>query len=156
MNRQALSIDEVEAACDAIEALPDVALAGAAQATASELMAMGEDVMTAWVRSRGQEPTEDRNEGFRLLALHRQGSRGAPSFNACRETCRELVYHHNLVQDDPASAETAKRLRMAAMVARHLALFVGGKLIADGMGEFCCSSRPIRQGEAVAPETMES
>jgi hypothetical protein len=33
------------------------------------------------------------------------------------------------------------------MVARHLALFVGGKLEVAGLGEFCCASRPLRQHE---------
>ena len=80
--------------------------------------------------------------------MHRQGAKGEPSFNACRETCRELVYHRNLVRLDPAHADTARRLRLGAMVAKHLALFIGGKLEAAGLGEFCCSSRPLRQHEA--------
>ena len=63
-----------------------------------------------------------------MLALHRQGARGDASFNACRETCRELVYHRNLVGLDPAHVDTARRLRLGAMVAKHLLLFIGGKL----------------------------
>jgi hypothetical protein len=82
-----------------------------------------------------------------LLALHRQGAQGEPSFNACRETCRELVYHRNIVCLDPVHPETARRLRFGAMVARHLALFIAGKLEVAGLGEFCCSSRPLRQNE---------
>ncbi len=156
MTRSPLSIAEVEGACDALDLLPEATLADDPQARAAELLAMGEDVLEGWLAARGEVPTREKSEGFRLLALHKQGSRGAPSFNACRETCRELVYHHNLVQDDPASPESARRLRMATMIARHLALFVGGKLVADGLGEFCCSSRPVRQGETAAPETMES
>jgi hypothetical protein len=34
------------------------------------------------------------------------------------------------------------------MVARHLALFVGGKLEVAGLGEFCCASTPVRAAEA--------
>jgi hypothetical protein len=89
-------------------------------------------------------------EGFRLLGLHRAGAKGDPSFNACRETCRELVYHRNLVRLDPANADTVRRLRLGAMVAKHLSLFVGGKLETAGLGEFCCSSRPLRQHETHA------
>ena len=51
---------------------------------------------------------------------------------------------------DPAHPDTARRLRLGAMVARHLALFIGGKLEVAGLGEFCCSSRPLRQREATA------
>lgn len=156
MTRTPLSIAEIEAACDALDLLPDEDLAADPAARAAELLAMGEDVIAAWIAARGEMPTDDRSEGFRLLALHKQGSRGTPSFNACRETCRELVYHHNLVLGDPDGQATARNLRMATMIARHLALFVGGKLVADGLGEFCCSSRPVRQAETAATETMES
>jgi hypothetical protein len=91
-------------------------------------------------------------EGFRLLALHRQGARGEPSFNACRETCRELVYYHNLIRLDPSHENLARRVRLAAMVAHHLALFVGGKLELAGLGTFCCSSRALRQQDTAAPD----
>ena len=111
---------------------------------AAELLAIGEHVLEAWVRARGETPTDARKEGFRLLALHRQGARGEPSFNACRETCRELVYHYNLLALEPDHPDTGHRLTLAAMIARHLMLFVGGKLEVAGLGEFCCSSRPLR------------
>jgi hypothetical protein len=81
---------------------------------------------------------------FRLLALHRQGAKDDPSFNACRETCRELAYHYNLVTMDADSAEITNRLLMMQMVSRHLYLFVSGKLQVAGLGDFCCSARPIR------------
>ncbi|WP_072393626.1 hypothetical protein [Hyphomicrobium sp. CS1BSMeth3] len=111
---------------------------------AAELLAIGERVLEAWVRARGEAPTDARKEGFRLLALHRQGARGEPSFNACRETCRELVYHYNLIAFEPDHPDTGHRLTLAAMIARHLMLFVGGKLEVAGLGEFCCSARPLR------------
>jgi hypothetical protein len=145
-----LSLDEAAARLDAIAAMPDAALAGTAAERADELLALGETILETWLVARGETPTTGAVEGFRLLALHRQGARGEPSFNACRETCRELVYHHNLVRLDPSSPETPRRLRLGAMVARHLALFVGGKLEVAGLGEFCCSSRPLRQHEAPA------
>ena len=92
------------------------------------------------MRSRGAP----RVEGFRLLALHRQGARGEPSFNACRETCRELAYHYNLIRLQADHPETRRRLAMAAMIANHLLLFVSGKMQVAQLGEFCCSSRPLR------------
>jgi len=78
------------------------------------------------------------------LALHRQGTRDEPSFNACRETCRELVYHYNLVTLDPNHPDTANRIRMMALVANHLFLFISGKMQVEQLGEFCCSSKPQR------------
>jgi hypothetical protein len=36
------------------------------------------------------------------------------------------------------------------MVARHLVLFIDGKLENAGLGEFCCSSRPLRARDAAA------
>lgn len=112
---------------------------------AAQLLALGEQVLEHWVTAKGLEPTRELREGFRLLALHRQGCAGDPSFNACRETCRELVYHYNLVTGEPLHENAAQRLRMMAMVANHLFLFVAGKLQVSGLGDFCCASRPLRQ-----------
>ena len=80
---------------------PDAALVAAAPDIANELLALGETILESWLSARGVTPTTRTVEGFRLLALHRQGARGDASFNACRETCRELVYHRNLVCLEP-------------------------------------------------------
>ncbi len=149
-----LSLDDVTARLDAIAAAPDADLREKAGSYADELLALGESTLERWVLAHGKTPTSDTVEGFRLLALHRQGARGEPSFNACRETGRELVYHHNLVRLDPAHSDTPRRLRLGAMVARHLALFIGGKLEVAGLGDFCCSSRPLRQDEAISDQTV--
>ena len=111
---------------------------------AAELLAIGERLLEAWVRARGEVPTEMRKEGFRLLALHRQGARGEPSFNACRETCRDLVYHCNLIALEPDHRDAGHRLTLAAMTARHLMLFVSGKLGVAGLSELVCSPRRLR------------
>ena len=114
-------------------------------AEADRLLAEAERVIEAWVRAKGGVPTDEKVEGFRLLALHRQGARGEPSFNACRETAREIVFLRSVVlAADDDSAQARHHLRLQAMVLRHLALFVGGKLQEAGLGEFCCSSRPVR------------
>jgi hypothetical protein len=112
---------------------------------APELLALGEAVLEHWVRARGREPTHDQREGFRLLALHRQGADKDPSFNACRETCRELAYHYNLLTLEPEAEESRQRARMMALVANHLYLFISGKMESEKLGEFCCSSRPVRE-----------
>ncbi len=78
---------DIEAAIERAGASPDP------RAGAEDLLALAEDVLEHWITARGDTPTDDQREGFRLLALHRQGANGNPSFNACRETCRELVYH---------------------------------------------------------------
>lgn len=121
---------------------------GPGAAAAAELLALGEEVLEHWVAAKGLEPTRDEREGFRLLALHRQGCTDDASFNACRETCRELVYHYNLVTLDPQHPETAQRMTMMTLVANHLLLFVAGKMQVAALGDFCCASRPLRQ-EAV-------
>ncbi|MCP5083051.1 MAG: hypothetical protein GY948_15300 [Alphaproteobacteria bacterium] len=113
---------------------------------ASAYLKAGEDTLCHWAEGRGLEPTIDAREGFRLLALHHQGSRGEPSFNACRETCRELAYHYNLITLEPDHPDTEKRLEMMRLVAMHLYLFVSGKMQVNGLGEFCCASRPLRTG----------
>ena len=112
---------------------------------AAEYLALGEEVLEHWVTARGRQPTDDLREGFRLLALHRQGADKEPSFNACRETCRELAYHYNLLTLEPDHPESAQRARMMGLVANHLFLFVSGKLETEKLGEFCCASRPVRE-----------
>ena len=134
----ARAIGDFDARLDAAAGLPDVA------AAAQSMLDVAEDVLVQWVEARGEVPTTGTREGFRLLALHRQGAQDLPSFNACRETCREIAYHYNLLNLEPANEASAQRQRMMAMLVRHLALFVGGKMEVEGLGEFCCASRPLR------------
>ncbi len=112
-------------------------------AAANELLALAEAILEHWVQARGKVPTQDRREGFRLLALHRQGATGEPSFNACRETCRELAYHYNLIAAASPDVDVRHQLQMMRMVTTHLLLFVAGKLEVAELGDFCCSSRPM-------------
>ncbi|MDE3177021.1 MAG: hypothetical protein KGM15_13045 [Pseudomonadota bacterium] len=116
----------------------------AAPADARRFVALAEETLELWLAAHGAEPTCGTSEGSRLLALHRQGARGDPSFNACRETCRELVYRQNLVAaagEAGAPRDTGEQMRALAL---HLAYFIGGKLENAKLGEFCCSSRPLR------------
>lgn len=132
------ALSEIETGLEALASCPD------SREAARRLLEAAEEVLEHWVRARGETPTAERREGFRLLALHHQGTRGAPSFNACRETCREIVYHYNLLTLEPEAQDSPRRLRMMVMLVRHLALFVSGKLQSERLGEFCCSSRPLR------------
>ena len=112
---------------------------------AAELLGLGEEILQHWVVAKGQQPTDAEREGFRLLALHRQGADKDPSFNACRETCRELIYHYNLLSQQAEHPESGQRARMMAWVANHLFLFISGKMEVQQLGDFCCASRPIRE-----------
>jgi len=116
-----------------------------APSNAGELLSLGEQALEQWVEARGKRPTLDEREGFRLLALHRQGADKEPSFNACRETCRELVYHYNLLTLQPEHPDSEQRARMMGWVANHLYLFICGKMETEQLGEFCCASKPLRE-----------
>lgn len=135
----------------AVMGAADQALTAAASDLADELLSIGEAILARWLVSRRLVPTAEVAEGFRLLALHRQGAIGDPSFNACRESCRELVYYRNLIRLEPDHPDVARRVRLAAMVANHLGLFIDGKLERAGFGEFCCSSRSLRQRDTMPP-----
>ena len=137
------SLAELEAVFELPQATADV------DAAAAELLQASEEVLEHWITARGDAPTADKREGFRLLALHRQGAKGDPSFNACRETCREIVYHYNLVTMRDELADITDRLCMLAMISKHLYLFVSGKMQVAELGEFCCSAKPIRSADAV-------
>ena len=144
------SIAELESAIDAADTAADP------QAAAASLLRVGEEVLEHWLVAKGVEPTDDTREGFRLLALHRQGTKGDPSFNACRETCRELAYYYNLVTMQPDHAETTDRAAMMKMISSHLYLFVSGKMQVAELGDFCCSSKPVRQADIDNPVTKEA
>ena len=111
---------------------------------AAAYLQVGEEMLEHWLATKDVEPTQAEKEGFRILALHRQGCKGDPSFNACRETCRELVYHYNLITLEPTHADIEKRLAMMQMVAKHVVLFIGSKMQEAQIGEFCCSSKVNR------------
>ena len=133
---------ELEAVFELPEAVPDVDIA------AAELLQASEEVLEHWITARGDVPTSDEREGFRLLALHRQGAKGDPSFNACRETCREIAYHYNLVTMREEHSDITDRLSMLAMISKHLYLFVSGKMQVAELGDFCCAAKPIRSADA--------
>ncbi len=117
---------------------------GASAAAPGELLAAAEDVLENWLQAHNRTPTRKTKEGFRLLALHSQAARGDPSFNACRETCREAAYRYNLAATELAPAEWRVNIATMRRVVQHLVYFVGGKLRNAQLGEFCCASRPIR------------
>jgi hypothetical protein len=121
---------------------------GAPSENAREYLTAGEEIIEHWLLAHGKKPTAGESEGFRLLALHRQGAKGDPSFNACRETCRELVYHYNLIMAEPDSQQAAGHATMMRFVLNHLFLFISGKMEIAGLGEFCCSSRALRAQSA--------
>ena len=125
---------------------------GDRRAAADALLALAEEALEAWLVARGDEPTRERREGFRLLALHHQGARGVPSFNACRETCREIAYHYNLLATNGPGRD-ARHLDMMRMLVRHVAYFVYGKIEVERLGEFCCASKPLRAESATIAET---
>ena len=117
-------------------------------ADATRLLALAEQVLENWIIARAETPTTEQREGFRLLALHRQGAQDLPSFNACRETCREIAYHYNLISSSQDTDANTRNTRMMALVTKHLLLFVSGKMQSEQLGEFCCASRPLRQETA--------
>lgn len=133
--------EEIERQLDAMAA---GSMDGDPKKIASTLLEIGETALELWIRAHEKEPTQIKKEGFRLLALHRQGARGDPSFNACRETCRELVYHYNVIIAEPQHRHVAGRIRMMILVARHLCLFISGKIQVAELGDFCCASKPLR------------
>jgi hypothetical protein len=143
------TLAELEAVFEGPLPTPDI------RAAAENLLRASEEVIEHWVLARGEVPTEEQREGFRLLALHRQGAKGDPSFNACRETCREVVYHYNLITMQPEHSDITDRLYMMGLVSKHLYLFISGKLQVAGLGEFCCSSKPIRLASESQQPTMK-
>ena len=137
---------EWDAELCAILETPDSPLGDGLAGRIDALLAIAGSAIAQWLRAHGQSPTTRRVEGFHLLALQRQGARLDPTFNACRESCRELIYQCNMARTYPPQA--AHRLRLASMVCRHLVLFVFGKLENAALGEFCCASRPLRAAGA--------
>jgi len=143
-------LSELEAVFETPITTPDI------HAAADKLLEASEEVLEHWITAHGGVPTSDTREGFRLLALHRQGAKGDPSFNACRETCREVAYHYNLVTTRDVYSDITDRLNMMQMVSKHLFLFISGKMQVAELGDFCCSSKPIRSTDAASKQQEEA
>lgn len=126
--------------------------AAAAQGAAApgELLTAAEDIMACWLIAHDKGPTMEKHEGFRLLALHRQGAKGDPSFNACRETCREVAYRYNLAHSGLDPEEWRRNLSTMRRTVQHLAYFISGKMQDAAIGDFCCASKPLRSGATEA------
>jgi hypothetical protein len=136
-----ISLVQIETEIDAIYPMANP------PAAARSYLALAEQTLILWLQSKDVEPTEVKKEGFRLLALHRQGAKGDPGFNACRETCRELAYRYNVVTGSDRADIQQEAAASMTHLARHLALFIGGKMQIAGLGDFCCASKPIRTNE---------
>ena len=145
LNKAAQKSEPMKSLADIGQRLNQLVAQPAQPSDAAELLTLGEKSLEHWVRAKGKEPTDDLREGYRLLALHRQGADKDPSFNACRETCRELVYHYNLLTMEPEHPDSAQRARMMPLVANHLFLFISGKLESQELGDFCCASKQLRE-----------
>jgi len=115
---------------------------------ATSMLLIGEEALENFLLARDTQPTKKQQEGFRLLALHAQGSADDPSFDSCVETARELIYQYNLIRLEPNHPDTRSRLQMMQIVARHLVVFVDGKLEVAELGNFCCAAKPIRLNSA--------
>lgn len=137
------TIADIEAQLEAWRPEP-----ASARQSADALLALGEAVLEIWLEAHGKAPTQEEREGFRLLALHRQGAQGDPSFNACRESCRELAYRYNLACAAEDKLDAGKHLVSMRHLVQHLIYFIEGKLAAAELGEFCCSSRNLRAADA--------
>jgi|BEDMetMinimDraft_2_1075160.scaffolds.fasta_scaffold00553_3 hypothetical protein len=135
----------METLADTLPLRPLAAESAAPSVTA--LLAEAEAVLSRWLLAHGLTPTEAKREGYRLLALHAQGARHDPTFNACRESCRELIYQCNMALAAESEEERQQRLLYAGAVLAHLRLFIEGKLEVAGLGTFCCASRPLREKE---------
>jgi len=148
------NFDQILDRLEIIENLDEEKLLKDAKVLALELLELGETCLRFWIIARGGVATQKKKEGFAILALHRQGAKGEPSFNACRESCREAVYQYNVILQSGDDEQTLRALRLQIMVVRHLALFISGKLEVSGLGDFCCASKPIRQKDTEISEVM--
>ena len=119
--------------------------AGVVNEPERQLLNLAEQVLEHWLVAHNLIPTLEEREGYRLLALHRQAAKLDISFNACRESCRELIYQTNLYRIDTQQNQFA----LSTMVAMHLLLFIRGKMEHNQLGEFCCSSKVIRERDSL-------
>ena len=129
-------------------ASPDAALVAAAPDIADELVGIGETILEIWLAAHGKTPT--RADGRRASACWRFIARAPGAMRASTPAARPAASWSItaiLFVSIPCIPTRRGGCASAAMVARHLALFIGGKLEVAGLGEFCCSSRPLRQHE---------
>ena len=66
------SLDQILDEVDRFTPIDDAA------SVAGRLLGLAECILERWIEARGDAPTAGTREGFRLLALHRQGAQDAP------------------------------------------------------------------------------
>ncbi len=135
---------------DAIIAMPTAALASAGGRLADELLLIGETALESWVRSRGETPTEATVGGLPAAGAAPPGRARRAELQRLPRDLPRAGLSPQLRRRRDRCAETVRKLRLGAMVARHLVLFIDGKLETAGLGEFCCSSRAVRQHDAAS------
>jgi len=103
-----------------------VALAPALEAASAAALAL----VRAYLAAEGGKPVpaEDADllEAFKVLV------KGDPSWNAIRDTLRELVYYRNCLALGRAEALPAVPQKMAIRLARHVYLYLRTRCLKEG------------------------
>ncbi|MDA8107139.1 MAG: hypothetical protein M0015_00725 [Betaproteobacteria bacterium] len=88
------------------------------------------DLIRAYVADEAKKPVPDADadllEAFKTLA------KGDPTWNAVRDSLRELVYYRNCLSAGRADALPAAPEKMAVRLARHLYLYVRTRCEREG------------------------
>ena len=112
---------------------------------AAELVLLGEQVLEHLDRRQARDADLGAPRGLSIAGTAPARRQGRPrSFKAA--PARELVYHFNLATAAPADVETVRRVRLAALVAKHLCLFVAGKLETAASAR-SAAPKAVREGE---------
>lgn len=98
--------------------------------TVERAIGLTKEVIAAFLADQAAQslpaPDADLLEVFRALA------RGEPSWNAIRDSCRELVYYRNCINMGREDALPPATLKMAVRTARHIFLYVKMRCIREG------------------------
>jgi hypothetical protein len=86
--------------------------------------------MRAWLEHEGRAgppPEADVLDVWKALV------KGDPTWNAIRDSCRELVYYRNCLAAGRADALPPQPHRMAVRTARHVYLYVRSRAVREGL-----------------------
>jgi hypothetical protein len=88
------------------------------------------ETMSAYIEAAGAKPSPP--AGTDVLETWKLLVKGDPTWNAVRDSCRELVYYGNCLASAREDALPAEPARMAVRLARHIYLYVRVRCAREG------------------------
>jgi hypothetical protein len=123
------TLDRIDTELAALEAAAVARDAAALAELLEPIIMLVARMMRAWIEAEGKPaPPADGD----LLEVWKSLVKGDPTWNAIRDSCRELVFYQNCVELGRTDALPPVPHRMAVRTARHIYLYLRTRAAREG------------------------